>query len=193
VPSASQVTLTVVGYTTAMDKYMAAADLLVGKPGGLTTSEAVARGLPMVIVNPIPGQEERNADHLLEEGAAIRCNNLRVLAWKVDRLLDDRDRLTAMWADVGRLARPDAARAVVTVLVESEAPECAATAALGRAGYSAGAKWCVSRNTEPSRRLLARTRPPKTSHARSYRPLRSTRLPKRGGPIIPPMGMNNML
>src|SRR5216110_3125556 len=82
-------TLAVVGYTTAMDEYMSAADILVGKPGGLTTSEALAKGLLLVIVNPIPGQEERNSDHLLEEGAAIRCNNLPVLGYKIDRLLDD--------------------------------------------------------------------------------------------------------
>src|SRR5437016_5727189 len=67
---------------TEMDQYMAAADLLVGKAGGLTTSEALARALPMALVEPIPGQEERNSDHLLEAGAAIRCNNLPVAAWK---------------------------------------------------------------------------------------------------------------
>jgi len=44
----------------------------VGKPGGLTTSESLACGLPMVIISPIPGQEERNSDHLLEDGAAIK-------------------------------------------------------------------------------------------------------------------------
>jgi processive 1,2-diacylglycerol beta-glucosyltransferase len=102
-----------------MDEYMAAADILVGKPGGLTTSEALARGLVMVIVNPIPGQEERNADHLLEEGAAIRCNNLPVLADKIERLLADPARLTAMRANVRRLARPRAAHDVVTALRES--------------------------------------------------------------------------
>lgn len=106
-----------VGYTTAMDEYMAAADLLVGKPGRLTTAEALARGLPMVIVNPIPGQEERNADHLLEEGVAIRCNNLPVLAWKLDRLLDDPARLAAMRANVRRPARPHAARRVVDTIL----------------------------------------------------------------------------
>ena len=74
-PADSRVTLRPVGFTDAMDEYMAASDLLLGKPGGLTTSEALARGLALVIVNPIPGQEERNSDHLLEEGAAIRCNN----------------------------------------------------------------------------------------------------------------------
>jgi processive 1,2-diacylglycerol beta-glucosyltransferase len=53
--------LHIVGYTTSMDEYMAAADRLVGKPGGLTSSEALARRLALVIVHPIPGQEERNA------------------------------------------------------------------------------------------------------------------------------------
>ena len=70
VPQRHHVTLHAVGYTTEMDEYMSAADVLVGKPGGLTTSEALATGLVPVIVNPIPGQEERNANHLLEEGAA---------------------------------------------------------------------------------------------------------------------------
>ena len=109
----------VVGYTTEMDEYMAAADLLVGKPGGLTTSEALARGLALVIVNPIPGQEERNADHLLEAGAAIRCNNLPALAWKIDRLLDDPRRLATMRENARRLARPDAARDIAAALIEA--------------------------------------------------------------------------
>jgi processive 1,2-diacylglycerol beta-glucosyltransferase len=111
--------LHVVGYTTEMDEYMAAADLLVGKPGGLTSSEALARGLALVIVHPIPGQEERNADHLLEAGAAIRCNNLPALAWKIDRLLNDPRRLGTMRENARRLARPDAAREIAAALVEA--------------------------------------------------------------------------
>jgi processive 1,2-diacylglycerol beta-glucosyltransferase len=116
-PVDGSVTLRVLGYTRAMDEYMAAADLLVGKPGGLTTAEALARGLPMVIVNPIPGQEERNADHLLEAGAAIRCNNLPALAWKLDRLLDDPGRLAAMRTNARRLARPRAASEIAKSLL----------------------------------------------------------------------------
>ena len=54
---------------------MAVADIVVSKPGGLTTSEMLARGAVMVIVNPIPGQESRNSDFLLENGAAIKINN----------------------------------------------------------------------------------------------------------------------
>jgi processive 1,2-diacylglycerol beta-glucosyltransferase len=98
-----------VGFTTEMDKYMAAADLMVGKAGGLTTSEALARGLPMALIEPIPGQEERNADHLLEAGAAIRCNNLPTAAWKISALLDDAARLEKMRDEARSLGRPRAA------------------------------------------------------------------------------------
>jgi processive 1,2-diacylglycerol beta-glucosyltransferase len=120
-PPAPRVSLKVVGYTTEMDELMAASDLVVGKPGGLTTSEALARGLVFVIVSPIPGQEERNADHLLEEVAAIRCNNLPVLASKIDRLLDDPARFAAMQANVRRLARPRAAFDIVAKVMTLDA------------------------------------------------------------------------
>ena len=112
----ARVGLKVVGYTDAMDEYMAASDLIVGKPGGLTTSEALASGLIFVVVSPIPGQEERNSDHLLEEGAAIRCNNLPVLAYKIDCLLDDPRRLVAMRENIRRMARPRAAYDIVARL-----------------------------------------------------------------------------
>jgi processive 1,2-diacylglycerol beta-glucosyltransferase len=116
--AASRVTIRNVGYTTLMDELMSASDILIGKPGGLTTSEGLAKGLVFVIVNPIPGQEERNSDHLLEEGVAIRCNNLPVLAYKVDRLLADSERFTRMHANAHRLARPHAARDIVNKLLE---------------------------------------------------------------------------
>ena len=110
-PSGSQ-RLSPIGFTTEMDKYMAAADLMVGKAGGLTTSEALARALPMALIEPIPGQEERNADHLLEAGAAIRCNNLPAAAWKIAALLDDSARLTRMREAAKSLGRPRAAAAI---------------------------------------------------------------------------------
>ena len=114
----SSASIITVGYTTLMDEFMSASDVLLGKPGGLTTSEALSKGLVFVIVNPIPGQEERNSDHLLEEGVAIRCNNLPVLAYKVDQLLEDTERFRRMQANAWRLARPHAARDVVNKLLE---------------------------------------------------------------------------
>lgn len=105
-----------VGFTTQMHDWMAASDLLVGKAGGLTSSEALASGLILVIVNPIPGQEERNSDHFLEEGVAIRCNNLPALAYKIDALLPDRQRFERMRTAVRRLARPNAAADIVSIV-----------------------------------------------------------------------------
>jgi processive 1,2-diacylglycerol beta-glucosyltransferase len=106
------VRLVPVGFTTDMDKYMAAADLLVGKAGGLTTSEALARALPMALIEPIPGQEERNADHLLEAGAAIRCNNLPAAPWKIAKLLDNPARLAKMREAARGMGKPGAAAAI---------------------------------------------------------------------------------
>jgi len=98
-----------IGYTRDMDEYMSAADLIVGKPGGLTTCEALAKGLVFVIANPIPGQEERNSDHLLEQGCAIRSNNPATLGYKVEQLINDPGRLSAMRANALNFARPNAA------------------------------------------------------------------------------------
>jgi processive 1,2-diacylglycerol beta-glucosyltransferase len=117
VATSSRLRIHPIGYTTDMDEYMAASDLVLGKPGGLTTSEALAKGLGLVIVNPIQGQEERNSDHLLEEGAAIRCNNLPILGWKIDRLLDEPGRLAQLQANARRMGRPRAALDVVQKLL----------------------------------------------------------------------------
>jgi processive 1,2-diacylglycerol beta-glucosyltransferase len=112
-PTSSRVSFQLLGFTTEMDELMAAADLFVGKPGGLTTSEALARGLPMVVINPIPGQEERNSDHLLEEGIALRCNNLPALAYKIDRLIDEPGKLHLMRGNALALGKPQAAFTVI--------------------------------------------------------------------------------
>ena len=98
-----------VGYTREMDKYMSASDVIVGKPGGLTTCEALAKGLVFVIVNPIPGQEERNSDHLLENGCAIRSNNPATLGYKIEKLLADPKRMEAMRRNALNFAKPQAA------------------------------------------------------------------------------------
>lgn len=106
-----------VGFTTQMDEYMAAADIIVGKAGGLTTSEALARGLPLCVVNPIPGQEERNSDHLLEAGAAVRCNNLPTLSWKIDQIISQPERIAVLRRQARSLGRPSAARQIVESLL----------------------------------------------------------------------------
>jgi processive 1,2-diacylglycerol beta-glucosyltransferase len=108
----------IMGFTDQIDELMGAADLVVSKPGGLTTSEVLARGAVMVIVNPIPGQESRNSDFLLENGAAIKVNAIATLAYKVGALLRDQERLGRLKANAKRLGRPRAAFDVVQQSVD---------------------------------------------------------------------------
>ena len=112
----------ILGYTRRMHDLMKAADLFLGKPGGLTTAEALACGLPMAILSPIPGQEERNSDHLLEEGVAIKCNEMTTIAYKLDCLLADAPRLETMRRNALRLGRPHAAATIVRTLYEDDLP-----------------------------------------------------------------------
>jgi len=113
----------VVGYTSDMPELMRVATLFVGKPGGLSSSECMAAGLPMVLIKPIPGQEVRNSDFLLEEGAAVRCNYETTVGYKIDQLLDDPDRLRSMATSARKIGRPDAARLIVeTALADPPTP-----------------------------------------------------------------------
>ena len=113
-----------IGYTDRMHDLMKISDLFIGKPGGLTTSEALACGLPMAIISPIPGQEERNTDHLLEEGAAIKFNELTTIPFKIDRLLNDPAHLATMRENARRFSHPHAARTIVETLLNDETPPC---------------------------------------------------------------------
>jgi len=112
----------VLGYTQQMHDLMKVSDLYLGKPGGLTTAEALACGLPMAILSPIPGQEERNSDHLLEEGVAIKCNEMTTIAYKIDALLDDPARLASMQRRACEMGRPHAAATIVRTLLEDDLP-----------------------------------------------------------------------
>jgi processive 1,2-diacylglycerol beta-glucosyltransferase len=104
----------IVGFTKEIDEWMRMADLVVSKPGGLTTSETLASGAIMVVMNPIPGQETRNSDFLLENAAAVKVNTIGTLAYKVSSLLRDPARMKQLRAGVARVARPRAAFDVVT-------------------------------------------------------------------------------
>jgi len=105
------------GFTNTMERVMAASDLAITKPGGLTSSECLAMGLPMIIVSPIPGQEERNADFLLESGAAMKACDANAVAWRVDMLLKEPERLATMRKKARLLGRADAARTVLDTVL----------------------------------------------------------------------------
>jgi processive 1,2-diacylglycerol beta-glucosyltransferase len=96
---------------------MACADLAITKPGGLTSSECLAMSLPMIVHSPIPGQEERNADYLLEQGAALKAVDAVGMEFRVGELLASPEKLERMRERARALARPHAAREVLRVVL----------------------------------------------------------------------------
>jgi processive 1,2-diacylglycerol beta-glucosyltransferase len=106
------------GFTHQVERLMACADLVVTKPGGLTTSECLAMGLPMIVNEAIPGQEERNADFLVEQGVALKASDAVTLEYRIRYLLQHPDKLDEMGAKAKALARPTAARKVLNTVLQ---------------------------------------------------------------------------
>jgi len=106
------------GFTTAIERVMATADLAVTKPGGLTVSECLALGLPMLLAAPIPGQEERNADYLAEQGVALKAPDMIALEYKAARLLRHPEELRRLRANMRGLGRPGAAADVLNRVLD---------------------------------------------------------------------------
>jgi processive 1,2-diacylglycerol beta-glucosyltransferase len=111
----------VFGYMPNMHELMAVADLIITKAGGLTTSEALALGKPLLLVRPIPGQEAANSDFLLEWGAATKINRLEDLPYRLGQLLGAR-KLADMARAAKALGRPAAASSVCAEVVKRIAP-----------------------------------------------------------------------
>ena len=106
------------GFTRTIECVMATADIAITKPGGLTTSECLAMQLPMIVVSPIPGQEERNADFLLESGGALKAVDGAALTFKVRQLIAAPERLAQMRESLRARARPQAARDILKIVEE---------------------------------------------------------------------------
>ncbi|MCX7292959.1 glycosyltransferase [Janthinobacterium sp.] len=109
------------GFTGEVERLMACADLVITKPGGLTTSECLALGLPMIVNSPIPGQEERNADYLLEQGVALKAFDAVTLEYRVRLLLEHPEQLQSMRAKALALGRPRAALDVLAQVLRAGA------------------------------------------------------------------------
>ncbi len=108
----------VLGYVTEIQDLMAACDFMVGKAGGLTSSEAMASGLPMFITDPIPGQEERNVAFLEAAGAAKLVRNPEDLVYQVKKYLTDPVAQQVMKENARKIGRPRSAESVVNVIEE---------------------------------------------------------------------------
>ncbi len=102
----------VLGFSRNMHELMTVSDLLITKPGGLTSSEALALGKPLFILNPIPGQEAANSDYLLAHGAGVKVNRVEDLNFQLRKLLGT-PKLAEMAASAKALGKPGAATSVV--------------------------------------------------------------------------------
>jgi processive 1,2-diacylglycerol beta-glucosyltransferase len=102
------------GFVTNVHELMDASDVLISKAGGLTSSEAMAKSLPMLIIDPIPGQESRNTDLIVEHGAGWKAMNLANLSYKLQNILETPSLLTKAQTATRHLAKPNAATTILT-------------------------------------------------------------------------------
>lgn len=105
-------------YTTNVPELMYISSLVVTKPGGLTSTESLASGLPMLIINPIPGQEEENARFLEKFGAAVWIKKDDDIDMIVDNLLKDTDKLEKMKENCLALSKRDSTKNICNIILE---------------------------------------------------------------------------
>ncbi|MCS7047890.1 MAG: glycosyltransferase [Verrucomicrobiae bacterium] len=109
----------ILGFVDCIPELMELAEMVISKPGGITTAEALVKRLPMIIIQPIPGQEQKNADFLLRHGVAVQANNPEEAAHYVSDFLRNPEKLRAMREAAAAVARPnaaeDAARAILAL------------------------------------------------------------------------------
>ena len=96
------------GFVDTIDLMMDAADCILTKPGGLTVTEALAKDLPMILVNPIPGHEERNVEFLLNNGMALLITKTFPVSEALYYLFHNPRRLELMQACIHLYSKPNA-------------------------------------------------------------------------------------
>ena len=107
----------VLSYTTQVPELMSIADLVVTKPGGLTTTESLASGLPIIAINPIPGQEEENAQFLEDSGVAIwirKHDNFDII---IKEILSDKDKLHQMKVNTKLIAKRNSTKDICKTIL----------------------------------------------------------------------------
>ena len=110
--------LRVLSFVDNVYDYMHAADVLLSKPGGLTSAEALVARIPMILVKPLPGQEERNTRYLVERNVALRSKNQRELTRIVNQVLDSPPMRERMREAAANIAKPHAARDIGALVCE---------------------------------------------------------------------------
>jgi processive 1,2-diacylglycerol beta-glucosyltransferase len=126
----------VTGYVDYVNELMAASDLLISKPGGLTSSEALASELPMLLYRPLPGQEHDNAAYLTGIGAAVQAKSPEEFAAHLTRLLEEPQLLAQMKTCAKLYSRREAAELAVREIMETVAHAPTESKPLSRRVYA---------------------------------------------------------
>ncbi len=105
-------------YAENIEELMSAADIIITKPGGITCTEALSKGLPMLIISPIPGQEENNALYLINQGAGIKVNTPKELTDILTKLYNHPEKLTEMSDAALKISKPDAAINIAPLILK---------------------------------------------------------------------------
>ena len=108
----------VLPFADNVDELMQISDIIVTKPGGITTAEALAKGLPILIVNPLPGQEAMNTKFLLSEGVAVKAQEPADVVVLLEELLYNKAKLHRMGDRARLLAKPDSAVNIAKLTLE---------------------------------------------------------------------------
>ena len=105
------------GYASNVHELMSVSDIIITKPGGITTSEVLAKRIPMVIVNPLPGQEANNTAYLTERGAAIKIDDAREIGMVVGDLFTHPDKLSRLRESAAAISKPHSSVDIAQLLL----------------------------------------------------------------------------
>jgi len=105
------------GYVDNINELMSIADIIISKPGGVTTAEVLAKKLPMVIFRPLPGQEASNTAYLAEKKAAIKIDKITDIKKVIEDLLSNPGKLKQLSESAGRISKPNASLDIAKLLL----------------------------------------------------------------------------
>lgn len=106
------------GYVDNINELMSISDIIITKPGGVTTAEALAKKIPMIIIKPIPGQEASNTNYLISKGAALKIDKPKEAGILIEELLAEPEKLIRMRESAQRISKPNASFDIARLVLD---------------------------------------------------------------------------
>jgi len=106
------------GYVNNIHELMGISDIIITKPGGVTTAEVLTKRIPMVIVNPLPGQEISNTSYLVEKGVAVKSDDPKKIHLIIDELLSNPGKLSRMREAAAYIGKPQSSMNIAKLVLK---------------------------------------------------------------------------